>query len=188
MSKTVPTHPGLRALADVDAPEVVQVALRRFRRRVALFAGVGAFFVVGIVLIVTAPRLIHLSDRYEALSPVPLGVVVEDDGVRLLLVDAARLSPERYAVRAVAIADMPATDNLWAVTPSFPHGASGAAGKITEMVSMLQSPQATDMIFTMPTGEARAVIRIEGTQRGELVAIFELDLRELGVSAEVLED
>jgi hypothetical protein len=65
---------GLRDLAEVSSPEVVRGALRRFRRRLVLWAGLFAGAVIGLALLVAAPsaQSHYLPTEFAGARPVPL--------------------------------------------------------------------------------------------------------------------
>ncbi|QBI19664.1 hypothetical protein ER308_08950 [Egibacter rhizosphaerae] len=182
MTEPSPAPHELRDLADEPSPETVGLALRRFRRRVIfwtlLVGGIGGLG----ILVVTAPDDQHLTDRYDALDThTPIGAVESTEGSSIALLDAARLSDDRYAVRAVAWLDEAEAHEgrVWARSPSFPGDGDG---EVTEITSRRQGDGVTELFFTLPLGEHHAIVELhEHDATGETdeqpLAEFDLDLR-----------
>lgn len=97
---------GLRDLAEVSSPEVVRGALRRFRRRLVLWAGLFAGAVIGLALLVAAPsaQSHYLPTEFAAAGPIPLMESVRAQSVQVLVLDVARLD-DTYVLRAVVAAE-----------------------------------------------------------------------------------
>ena len=182
---------GLRDLADVQSPDVLRTALRRFRLQIALWVGVILLAGAMVAVVLTAPDVGHLFDQYtQAPRHHQLGAVEEVDGATLVLLDTARIREDRYAVRAVGLTeyrDRP----IWAVSPSFaspgPHSADD--GQITEIASSIQAPGVTEIYFTMPLQARHAVIHLVPHGGGDRpLAVFNLDLSDYDVIDAVVTD
>lgn len=172
---------GLRELADVQSPDVLRAALRRFRLRVALWVGLVVLAAAMLAAVLTAPDQGHLFDQYsQAPRHVPLGEVEEIDGATLVLLDAARIRENRFAVRAVGLTER-RDQQIWARSPSFasPNPNSDSDGEITEIASSIQAPGVTEVYFTMPLHARHAVVHLvpHGDSDAPL-AVFDLDLND----------
>lgn len=100
----------LASLREVESPELVRVAVRRFRRRLLLWAGVVVAALVGLVLLLTAPAVAPgLPERLAASGPVSVMERIEQDPVEVLVLQAARLE-NSYALRLVVTASGLADD------------------------------------------------------------------------------
>jgi hypothetical protein len=95
----------LAELGQVESPEVVRAAMRRFRRRLLLWGSVVTAAVIGLVLVVTAPTVTPwLPARMADAGPVWVMQRVEQEPIQVLVLDAARLE-ESYVLRLVVSAD-----------------------------------------------------------------------------------
>ena len=173
---------GLRELADVQSPDVLRAALRRFRLRLVFWVGLVVLAAAMLAVVITAPDPEHLFDRYDRASArVELGAVEEVDGGTLVLLDAVRINENRYAVRAVGLTEQ-RVEPIWAVSPSFASGGPSTAGdgQITEIASSIQAPGVTEVYFTMPLQARHAVVHLVPTQNGRdrPLAVFDLDLSD----------
>lgn len=91
----------LAELRQVESPEVVHAAMRRFRRRLWLWAVVVVAAVVGVVLVVTAPSVTPwLPTRMAQAGPLEVMERLEQGPVQVLVLDAARLE-DSYVLRLV---------------------------------------------------------------------------------------
>lgn len=91
----------LAELRQVESPEVVHAAMRKFRRRLRLWAVVVVAAVVGVMLVVTAPSVTPwLPTRMAQAGPVEVMERVEQGPVQVLVLDAARLE-DSYVLRLV---------------------------------------------------------------------------------------
>ena len=93
----------LRDLAAEESPDVVRVALKRFRRRTA----VRAVWLAGIALaaLLIIPLLSEeepFQDRYYAADGLPIGASAESGSVRVTLVDGRRIDPDTGGLRFIA--------------------------------------------------------------------------------------
>lgn len=98
----------LRDLAEEESPDVVRVALRRFRRRTA----VRALWLAGLVLaaLLLLPLLsteASFAERYYASPGVPIGQTVDSGPVRVALLDARRIDPDNGGLHFFASASDP---------------------------------------------------------------------------------
>lgn len=105
----------LRGLAEVDAPEVVRGALRRFRRRLL---GTGAVVLLaalslvgGILWAVALNRT--LAEQIDEAPGAFVGAVYERDGITTVLKRAARLDDGLGLSLLLAAPDSRATDNFF---------------------------------------------------------------------------
>lgn len=183
---------GLRELADVQSPDVLRAALRRFRLRLGLWVGLVVLAGAMLVVVVTAPDPAHLFDEYDRASErVELGIVEEVDGARMVLLDAARIKENRYAIRAIGLTEQ-REEPIWATTPSFASGEEPTSGdgQITEIASSIQAPGVTEVYFTLPLQARRAVVHLAPTQTGTdaPLAVFDLDLSDYESIDEVTEN
>lgn len=96
---------GLRELAEVESPELVRGALRRFRRRFALWAALFAASVIGLTLLVTGPdRGRSVPSEFAGARPTSVMAVARERDVRITVLDAARLE-STYVLHAVVVVD-----------------------------------------------------------------------------------
>lgn len=97
----------LRELAEVDSPDVVRGALRRFRRRLGLWGGLAAVVVLGLAALIAAPetptgytpaRVEDAQVHHDVMAEVTQGPV------QLIVLRAARLD-DTYALHGVLVAE-----------------------------------------------------------------------------------
>jgi hypothetical protein len=118
----------LAELAAVDAPEVVRVAVRRFRRRVAVW---GIWIVGAIVVVALAfPALRPYRDLAARMSNAPgesLGRVIERPFLRMTVIDVRRLDEKTVAVHVLATSDALHSNENLQVDPFFGGGNEATA-------------------------------------------------------------
>jgi len=109
MTDRIPAPPpGLRDLAEVDSPEIVRAALRRFRRGllvrvIVILLVIGAF--IGLRMLT---RDTYLPNLLEAGPGVDIGKVIEKDSVTATVIEARRHDGDpaaKYGLRVVFAAE-----------------------------------------------------------------------------------
>lgn len=113
--------PGLRDLADVEEPEVVRSALRRFRRRAALLALVVVAATVGVVLVLTAPQSQpSLPARFDPHAGQRVGAVVNEPPVEVVMLSAQRLDDDTFGLELIVLAEGLEEDEALFASPVAP--------------------------------------------------------------------
>lgn len=95
----------LSVLAEVEPPEVVKAALRRFRRRALLTILLVALVVAAGVMIVANRGPGSVEERFPVAERADVGRVLDDAEAPVAVLSVARLDPESYGVHLVALAD-----------------------------------------------------------------------------------
>lgn len=98
--------PGLRDLAEVEEPEVVRSALRRFRRRAAFLALAVVAVTVGVVLVLTAPQSQpSLPARFDPHDGQRMSAVINEPPVEVVVLSAQRLDDDTFGLELVVVAE-----------------------------------------------------------------------------------
>lgn len=106
-----PARPlGLAELADIDSPEIVRAALRRFRRRVLAWAAwivIATGLAYGLFLFFAWPRTAPSDAVRFANAPMGVGVgsLIEEGPVRILVLEAKRLDEHVAGLRLLVVAE-----------------------------------------------------------------------------------
>lgn len=120
----------LGELAEVESPEVVRDALRRFRRR--MFAR-GAWILLAVIVawaLIPAFAAKDLPARFRAAEGAAIGDIVRAGDVDVILVDARRLDDDTVGVHFVARADALTDEEFLRVTQVTRTSQEEAAGLI----------------------------------------------------------
>jgi hypothetical protein len=93
----------LRDLAAEESPDVVRVALQRFRRRTAVRAVwlAGLVLAVLLVLPMLSPER-SLAERYYTAPGAAIGLAADAGPIRVVLIDGRRIDPETGGLHFVA--------------------------------------------------------------------------------------
>lgn len=112
---------GLRELAEVDSPEIVRAALRRFRRRTAI----RALWIAGALLVATVilPFLRGRTtvDRFAHAPGELTRAVVSSGPIHVLLLETKRLDKDSVGLHILTVADGLRPDEQLAVNPDPSH-------------------------------------------------------------------
>lgn len=162
----------LRALADVEEPEVVHEALRRFRRRVwTRYVWVGLAIVFAVIALIVADQPRDLRDEVEAADArtYPNDAVWRVNETTIALDQVVDLG-DAYAMRFFVIPDRDASRSV-SVT-----GAIAMMG-VDTYEAYAKLPKRGDGTFTMVVGPTRCLPRCPEQEQ------LTISLRDLGVPA-----
>jgi hypothetical protein len=111
---TSPDSPGndrplrLRELAEVESPEVVRSALRRFRRRTLVWSLWLVLLLVALLVFLVLPRTLgpreYLPRRFVGAPGAEVGRILQEGSVQVTVLDARRLTPEEVGLHLVIAA------------------------------------------------------------------------------------
>lgn len=179
----------LRSLAEVDEPEVVRAALRRFRRR-TLVRGAAILLLVAVIvgLRVAGPWRATLAERIERAPGVQVGAAWRVGRATVVLVRAADLG--RDAGLHFLVVDPSARafeDYSIGFSPPPSEFAFRGEGRAVEEWDRIQVPSSGVLVATLWfTPECRATAEHGCESRSVRAGTFTIDLPALGVPTWVL--
>lgn len=164
----------LRALGEVDSPEVVREALRRFRRRLwTRYVWIGLAIVLGAVALLVGSRPSNLREEMEAANVrvFPQSPVWYASDLTFALAEVADLG-DSFGLHFVVLRDPETSSWLWV------NGATYSMG-FGEYDQYVEVPKGTDGTIVVIVGRSGCLPRC--AKQDEVT----IDLAELGVPANV---